>query len=281
MSTRHAISTERLVHILQSIALQEQTGRLSIESVGEEQSEKGEVFFVHGDTVFAHTEHESGETALYRMMNWGEVHYSFFEGLRAPTYMNQRKRLDQRPRQTRPLLPIELEQTRPMPAMDILTSPLELEATGSTPAIGMAAIPKSVRPSPITPGYLSLRQGYHNGSIPALQTERPTSLQPHPYSLPAPKNPATQDFATPMPRAQLEEGIAEMSQHGAVFRTLPLATKQHIITAMERRERIVFLLLDGKRTLRDIAHLVHRSELDIAHIIAHLLKQGYIEHAGV
>jgi|SRR5579859_2293738 len=281
MSTRHAIFTERLAHILQSIALQQQTGRLSIENVGEQQSEKGEIFFVHGDTVFAHTEHESGEAALYRMMNWREVHYSFFEGLRAPTQMNQQKRIVQSPRQTRPLLPIELEQTRPIPAMHITASPIELEAAGSTPAIGMPAIPKSVRPSPITPGYRAPRQDYHNSSIP--QVGGPNSLQPHSYSLPAPKDP--HDFATPLPsaRSQLEEGIVEMSQHGdsAVFRTLPQATKQHVINSMERRERIVFLLLDGKRTLRDVAHLVHRSEMDIAHITAHLLKQGYIERASV
>jgi hypothetical protein len=49
---------------------------------------------------------------------------------------------------------------------------------------------------------------------------------------------------------------------------------------MERRERVVFLLLDGKRTLRHVAHLIHRSDLEVASILAGLLKQGYIEYIG-
>jgi Domain of unknown function (DUF4388) len=285
MSTRYAIFTERLVHILPGIALQQQTGRLSIENVGEQQREKGEIFFVHGDTVFAHTEHESGEAALYQMMNWREVHYSFFEGVRAPAGVHQRNRIVRRPRQTRPLLPIELEQTRPMAAVHIPAGPLEPEATGSTPAVGMPVIPKSARPSPITPGYLSPRQDSHHGSLPSSRTGCPTSLHSHLYSLPASIDPALHDFATPLPspRPQLVESAAEMSQYGAfaVFRALPLATRQHVINSMERRVRVVFLLLDGRRTLRDVARLVHRSEWDIAHNIAHLLKQGYIEYTAV
>ena len=66
----------------------------------------------------------------------------------------------------------------------------------------------------------------------------------------------------------------------AVFRALPQATRQYVIYQMERRERVVFLLLDGRRTLRDVARLVHRSELDVARILVSLLKQGYIEYIG-
>jgi predicted transcriptional regulator len=47
---------------------------------------------------------------------------------------------------------------------------------------------------------------------------------------------------------------------------------------MQRRERIVLILLDGKRTIRDVARLVHRSELDVARTVVHLLKSGYIEY---
>ena len=41
---------------------------------------------------------------------------------------------------------------------------------------------------------------------------------------------------------------------------------------------MVFLLLDGKRTLQDVARLVHRSEVDVARILVRLLKQHCIEY---
>ncbi len=63
----------------------------------------------------------------------------------------------------------------------------------------------------------------------------------------------------------------------SVFRILPKAVKQHALYQMGRHERIIFMLLDGKRSLDDIAQLVHRSELSVAHALARFLKSGYIE----
>ncbi len=52
MAIAHAITaTERLIPILRSIALKQQTGCLSIEHMTAAGSEKGEVFFVRGDTI--------------------------------------------------------------------------------------------------------------------------------------------------------------------------------------------------------------------------------------
>ena len=81
----------------------------------------------------------------------------------------------------------------------------------------------------------------------------------------------------PLP-AQVTEGAHAMAQLGvkAVFKALLWATDQKVISQMERRDRVIFLLLDGRRTIRDIAHLIHRNELDIARTIVRLLKSGYI-----
>ncbi len=46
---------------------------------------------------------------------------------------------------------------------------------------------------------------------------------------------------------------------------------------MERRDRVVLLLLDGRRTLRDVARLIHRGERDVALTLVRLLRRGYIE----
>src|SRR2546421_9055047 len=99
----HTISKERLVHILRSIALKQQTGRLSIEQFGEPESEKGEIFFVHGETIFARTGQEVGEAARSRIVNWRVAQYIFFEEVQAPKEISHRNRAVQRPRQTSPL----------------------------------------------------------------------------------------------------------------------------------------------------------------------------------
>ncbi len=79
--------------------------------------------------------------------------------------------------------------------------------------------------------------------------------------------------------AQCVEKMDQRAVH-SIFRALPRATRQDVILRMERRKRVVFLLLDGKRTLRHVAHLIHRSDLEVACILADLLKQGYIEYIG-
>ncbi|MBA2287195.1 MAG: hypothetical protein H0W02_17105 [Ktedonobacteraceae bacterium] len=73
-----------------------------------------------------------------------------------------------------------------------------------------------------------------------------------------------------------------VAQQGArmLFRALDTATAPEVIRRMERRDRVIFLLLDGKRTISDIARLVHRSELDVAYTIACLLRTGYVERLG-
>ena len=72
------------------------------------------------------------------------------------------------------------------------------------------------------------------------------------------------------------EEAAHLGAH-AVFRTHTKAAPQQIICQMERQDRLVFMLLDGRRTVRDIAHLVHRNELEVARTLVRFLSRGYIE----
>lgn len=76
-----------------------------------------------------------------------------------------------------------------------------------------------------------------------------------------------------------KEEMAHIGVH-AIFHARADATRQEILSRMERRDRIVLLLLDGKRSLQDIARLTHRSEVDIAHTLVKLLLGGYIEFLG-
>jgi hypothetical protein len=224
MAIAHAISTtERLVLILQSITLRQQTGRLSLEAVADEGSEKGEIFFVNGDAVHAHTEHESGKPAITRMLSWREVRYAFLADPEAPQQNRHRQFLGQ-----------FLAPPSHMPRL----CAVELEETLETPSV----------------------------KVPALPTAQGTA------------------FVTPPPQ---EEGFSVQASEKmgawsvfAIFRARPYATTPYVLRRMERRERIVLLLLNGKRTLRDVSRLVHRRELDIAHVLVRMLKQGYIEFMG-
>ena len=243
MANSHAITTERLVHVLQGIALKQMTGRLNVEHTSEQGLEKGEIFFVHGNTVFAHTAHESGETALFNMMRWQEISVTFFIGEQSPASTGNRRqhsysyssRTIQSPhspynRPNRPMLPIELEETR------------------QTPSIGMPAIPKSMRNVPV--------------NIPTI---------------------APQEQATKLNRSAYSH-VPQTSERGqqpgtnAIFRALPVTTMPQVISQMDRKDRVVFLLLDGKRTLSAIKHLVNRSEYEVANTLMRLHRQGHIEY---
>ncbi len=226
MLSPHAVATERLVDVLQSIALKQLTGRLSLAHGGVQGNDKGEIFFVQGNTAFARTTRETGETALYNMLKWKGAHYSFFEGEQPPsgsTRMQQQRVAPPHSTQARAMRPIEFEETR------------------QTPAIGMPVIPKSLRHVPST-------------TPPTQPAKPPLAIMP-----------------------QQRESSTQLAMC-AIFRALPLAKKSSVINRMDRKDRIVFLLLDGRRTLYIIKHLVNRSDTEVVQTLVRLLKQGYIEY---
>jgi hypothetical protein len=61
------------------------------------------------------------------------------------------------------------------------------------------------------------------------------------------------------------------------FRVSPGIQASALASQLPRRERWVFLLLDGKRSVAQVAHLTQRSELDVASTLARFLHLGYIE----
>lgn len=65
-----------------------------------------------------------------------------------------------------------------------------------------------------------------------------------------------------------------------IFRVNPELDVPALVSWLARRERWVLLLLDGKRTLADLARLTRRSELDVAHTLVRLLQWGYIEQVS-
>ena len=75
----------------------------------------------------------------------------------------------------------------------------------------------------------------------------------------------------------------EMARLGidAIFCLHQSRVTQQTLHQIERRDRAVLMLQDGRRTLRDVARLLHRSDTEIAQAIVRLLKQGYVEYIGL
>jgi hypothetical protein len=63
----------------------------------------------------------------------------------------------------------------------------------------------------------------------------------------------------------------------AVFQVVSGIPTTTLASQLPRRERWVLLLVDGRRSVADLAHLTQRSQLDVAHTLARFLQWGYIE----
>jgi len=244
MIITHAVSTERLVDVLHTVALQGQTGLLLIEHIDEQEKEQGEIFFENGNTIFARMGGETGEAALFQMMNWKEVHISFHEGVVVSAELRQQQHIAPRSSPAGTRLPIELQKTRLLPVMarapSITREPLRQTPISEIPAI--LPVPQS------SPGYVA-----------------------------GPRRAATKSA---LPGHPVYSGGGQPIDAEVVYRMLPVPVAQQIIYRLDRRERLVFLLLDGKRNLREVICLIHRSEVDVARALAHLLALGLIEQVS-
>ena len=162
------------------------------------------------------------------------------------------------------------------PAMKTLTL-VAHEPTCQTPPAGILGLPLSARPRSIGD-----RQ---TAPLPPLPTPVPPPM-PMPMLMPVSMSISNEETIPlgAMPGSvsnttmHMTEGAKELAQQGvhATFKILLWATDPKVMSSIDRRNRVVFLLLDGKRTIRDIARLFHRNEIDIARTLVRLLKQGYI-----
>lgn len=65
-----------------------------------------------------------------------------------------------------------------------------------------------------------------------------------------------------------------------VFRVAAGASVPRLVDSLPRRERWVLLLVDGRRTLADLARLTRRSQPETAYTLARFLQRGYIEQVN-
>lgn len=65
-----------------------------------------------------------------------------------------------------------------------------------------------------------------------------------------------------------------------VFQARSAAKTQHVLQQLSRRERIVFMLLDGQRTIEDVMRLLHRGEQEVVQSLTYLSQHGYVDYRG-
>jgi hypothetical protein len=239
--TEQFLSTSRLGNVIQLIALGKQTGILkAIRALGSTR-EQGEIHFVNGQPTFASLGQMVGNAALTVLQNWGESQYIFLEGsLPQP---------ERPPYQTGPL-GWPGETTAPPPGgFNARTTPR------FTPSPNRQAtnFPSFTTPLPTNPGFDSGNGGNRNtGSFPSRDT--------NPFSGPLPPIAPRRDG---IPGHFIPQRLTSIDR----WENLPL----------DRRERMVLLLIDGRRSLHDLVRLTRRSEQEIQAILAHLAALRLIE----
>lgn len=282
-----SISAEPLAQMVRSITLQKRTGVLRVEQLGGRDAEQGEIYFENGSLMRARTKHESGKAALQRIGEWKQITCSFQNISRPPQ------------RVTTPIAPVlprwkaeqiqshEMVQTDPLahtPAAHgtglhesragrknlsgermtrelnarqaEATLPSSVQTTASQPLVVHGTTLEAYVPTPLTgPSRAIQRWTTHQVTEP----EASTSLH---VITSASRPPAIPD----------KDGLPGRM---AIYKSRQMVSSAQAIQQMERRARLVFILLDGQRTIQDIARLIHQTEYDVEHILVDLTQRGY------
>lgn len=269
------ISLDPLDQMLRSIASQRRTGVLQVEQLGEREVEQGKIYFERGHPVLASSAHESGDAAFMRIRTWKHVTCSF-EGISSryplPSIQGERQtgpvmKYYREPAQTGKLRYLPQAQAEEQRTHRISESlPPLLPAL---PAAGQATQSASTAPP---------RSRTRSFGAQREQTES---------SDPAPVSGTAALPLTPLPEYQQKSAVTapleQISSHtplpgrSAIFRAKVEFANEKYIQRMERRQRIIFILLDGYRTIQNIAYLTNYTENEVEMVLMRLTKYGYTE----
>lgn len=291
------ISAEPLARMIRSITLQKRTGILRIEQLGGRGAERGEIYFENGSLVRARTERATGKAALQHIGEWKQITCAFQSMSRpypatvpmtapaqeaeeesSPTHL-----LSQTDRLARMPAFIDTEQRASLadqafPLRERRTHPLNPRQTEGMPAASSAP---TVLPSTASPVRqpLVLRgtklEAYTPvpPATPSRAVQRwTTHLMPGVESTAAPHRPPATPRLLPLPGEEVLPGRM------AIFKARSVVSPAQAIQQMERHARVVFILLDERRTIQDIARLTHQTEYDVEQILVNLTQRGYTQY---
>jgi hypothetical protein len=255
------VSTSRLSNIVQMISLSRQSGILRVVRGQGPSQEMGQIRFLDGEPVSALLAQLTGNNALNVLMNWGECAYAFDETLipdgsdSGPGAYGQDPYGYGRSTESGP-------------------------ATGSWPSFGYPnSMPSSSPPAPSPVPYEQQGNGYYTGygsntgygpntSYPSRQPGMNPDMGYYPA--PAPTTSATTSSSLPAMRPEMLRAVPYRMPISEQIDQLPL----------DRRERMVLLLIDGQRTVADLTRLTRRNDQELYSVLMHLNMLGLIDFRG-
>lgn len=254
MASRFA-STARLSNVVQMVTLSKQSGILRATRGQGPQREIGQIRFISGEPVSALLGSLTGGTALSALSNWGECMYQFDEI--APEADAGYPSLPQAPQQ--------------QPTSYAPPAPSSPPPAGSWPSYGYPSTNSLGSLSPL-PDFGSssdgASSGYFDAETPSFQSHSFPGA-PDPYAAyggaSGSSSTVTATSSLPLRPEQLMSRPRRTSLSEQVEQ-LPL----------DRRERMVLLLVDGQRTVADLVRLTRRSDTELYSVLNHLRILGLI-----
>jgi hypothetical protein len=238
------------------VTLSKQSGILRV-TRGQPQREIGQIRFLSGEPVSALLGSLTGGTALSALSNWGECMYQFEEI--APEADAGYPSLPQAPQQPPQQPPTYMPPSPPPPS------------AGSWPSYGYPSTSSLNSLSPLpdfgsssdsaTAGYYDADSasspGYQYPSMPDPYATLGSYAGSNPVATSASSMPLRPEQLMTRPRrTALSEQVEQ----------LPL----------DRRERMVLLLVDGQRTVADLVRLTRRSDTELYSVLNHLRILGLV-----
>src|SRR5579883_813831 len=288
------ITTEPLAQMLKSIAHQERTGILRVEQLGERNAGRGELYFEKGRLIRAYCGQETGRAAVQHISGWKQIPCSF-HGISSPLPIMtriltpSRERTEEKPparlphstrSQTENLKPtLELVVTEHLKGArsrpEVITETQERVPHASETDAGPETNPHGSASALDQPLVLhgERLEKYASGpadraarSVPRWTTHTDRARQT------MPRRPPHTPRLGPLPGEEVLPGRT------AIFKARPMVATAQAIQRLQRRERIIFILLDGRSTIQDIARLTHQPEADVEQTLVRLAQSGYAQY---
>lgn len=278
------VPTSRLSNIIQMIMLSRQSGILRAIRGQESARQMGQIRFVNGQPASVLFGQMVGENALNALMGWGECMYSFdefategseSEGYYSPSDAGSFGNTP--PPNTTGSWPSYGYPSSPNYSPSAPSQYPQNPASSSYPPYGSGYSQPSQNntgyppPSQNNTGYPPPAQnpGYSGGQIPNQgysSGQMPDPNDPY-YRQTQPNSTASSLPGAPSLRPEMLEAIPYQTGINEPIEQLPL----------DRRERMILLLVNGQRSMLDLVRLTHRTDREIYAVLHHLALLGLIQ----
>lgn len=260
MSSRFA-STTRLSNVIQMVILSKQSGFLRATRGQGAQRELGQIRFISGEPISALLGSLTGGTALAALNNWGECMYQFDEVAgEADAGYPSLPHPPQQPSQPPQSQPSAYGTSSPPPP-----------SAGSWPSYGYPSTASLGSNSPL-PDFGSSSEGVMSGVF----SDDAASYQGYGFHSASDRYAAPGGSGAASPTTTASSALPLRPEQLAARPRRTSLSEQVEQLPLDRRERMVLLLVDGQRTVSDLIRLTRRSDGELYSVLNHLRILGLV-----